>query len=260
MAHEPRPDAPRVGRPPSTPFEDALNGRSPSRATASSEQALRGLAAEVEPSKFASRGAAVANRRCEALVRRRHAKATGEGRCTNRAKSSGFCTQHEYLAERKGRGLKTVAQKYLKVGESMHVSPVTAMTSLLQEAAGNVEYYRREVTNLERMVIAGRKEREEVAKMVVLYNEERDRLQRYTADALRINLDARQSRMNEMQMRMLATIAKAVIESLGLKGAQREQALHTAALTLREHGPALEEEWHGPLQDATVLEGTAVAS
>jgi hypothetical protein len=131
---------------------------------------------------------------------------------------------------------------------------------MLQESAGNVEYFRREVTKLERLVIAGRKEREEVAKMVVLYNEERDRLERYTIDAMRIRLDERQIRLYEAQAKAMQTIVKAIVDGIGLMGEDRQKALTIASQQLRLYAASVEDEkeWQGPLQEAKELSNVRV--
>ena len=180
-----------------------------------------------------------------------------EVRCKNPAYSNGMCGRHQHTIEKETRGQQAVVAKYKRIGEAKRVSPIVALTTMLHEAAGNVDYYRQEVSRLERLVIAGRKEREEVAKLVVLYNEERDRLERYTLDAVRVRLDERQVRLYEAQAQALSSVIKAIIDGIGLMGEQRQRALQIAASQMSLFALREDNEWQGPLQEAKKLGPTS---
>lgn len=201
--------------------------------------------------------------KCSALVTEWRAKQNGEPRCQNLATHNGFCKRHQNQVS-KTRGSQAIIKKYEKIGESKKISPVAAMTTLLNESAGNVEFFRNEVAKLQRLVIAGKKEREEVAKMVVLYNEERDRHERYVLDAIRVRLDEQQVRLYQSQAEVMAVVFKAVIDGIGLMGEQRLKALTIVAKQMELYSAKPESEWDGPLLEAEklsnvrVVEGTVV--
>jgi hypothetical protein len=122
---------------------------------------------------------------------------------------------------------------------------------LIDEATGNVDYLRDEVNKIEKLYISGRKTREEVASIVVLYNEERDRLERYVTDAIRIRLEERQKEIDAATALVIATLVKSIVDGLGLKGEQRQQALVMAAGQLSLAGASQDDEaWKGPFQEA----------
>jgi hypothetical protein len=179
--------------------------------------------------------------RCQAMLNSpaRANRRKEDLRCRHPAGSNGFCRIHNSLAQKRRAEDPKIVALYQRLGASKKVSPITALLSLIHESAGNVEYYRRQVAKLERLVQAGKKEREEVLKIVVLYNEERDRLQRYVTDAMRIGIDVRQVRLSQLQAKAMAFIALQIVNGLveqgAINAAQRENALHAAADMLRAY-------------------------
>lgn len=171
--------------------------------------------------------------------------------CKQFPKKNGYCEVHQFMMKVETRGQKATVDKYRNVGNKRKVSPVRALKELMDEAAGNVDYLRDEVNKLEKLFIRGVKTREEVATVVLLYNEERDRHEKYVTDAIRIRLEERTTEISAANAKVLATVARAIIDSLGLKGEARENALVTAAGVLSLQGaPDDSDEWHGPLKDA----------
>jgi hypothetical protein len=114
-----------------------------------------------------------------------------------------------------------------------NISPIQVLLSLIQEAVGNVEFYRQEVGELEKLFVPGKSTRQELQIAVSQYDSERDRLQKYVSDALRIGLEQRQVKLYELQARTIAEIIKRVIDKLELTSKQRHLALSTAAEELR---------------------------
>lgn len=114
-----------------------------------------------------------------------------------------------------------------------NISPIQVLLNLIQEAVGNVEFYRQEVGELERLFVPGKSTRQELQIAVSQYDSERDRLQKYVSDALRIGLEQRQVKLYELQARTIAEIIKRVIDRLDLTAEQRHLALSTAAEELR---------------------------
>lgn len=113
------------------------------------------------------------------------------------------------------------------------ISPIQILLNLIQEAVGNVEFYRQEVGELEKLHVPGKSSRQELQVVVSQYDDERDRLQKYVSDALRIGLEQRQVKLYELQARTIAEIIKRVIDRLDLTNEQRHLALSTAAEELR---------------------------
>lgn len=195
---------------------------------------------------------------CTALTRKH---GSGQGlRCTRETKSpTGLCVLHQKTEFKEQQVIK---HKYAVLGRSLKVTPINALLSLIYEAAGNVQYYRERVGEQERLVLAGKKEREEISKIVVLYNEERDRLQRYTNDALRIGVEAKQVKLYEVQAKAFVQMAKSIVQELDLRGEQRERALKIAAEQLRLFTQQSNEgnAWKGPFLDGSVKEVVEVTA
>lgn len=211
------------------------------------------------PSSTLTRSGTVRGEHCKAIIKSwRTAKELGDSFCKNPPMENGFCKQHQFVAtptKARTRGQQVlatrVAIRYKNVGNARKVTAVRALKELIEESAGNVDYLRDEVNKLEKLVIAGRKTREEIAGVVVLYNEERDRHERFVTDAIRIRLEERQQEINAAQALVLATVAKAIIDGIGLKGEDRQRALAIASHHLLEAGATAEEGlWRGPLQEA----------
>lgn len=138
-------------------------------------------------------------------------------------------------------------------GAPVTVGPVDALLSLLYETAGNVAWLRQRVRESPGLVVSGKMQREEETALVRLYNDERDRLQRITTDALKIGIAERQVRVYEMQAKVLVTIVKSIIEACGLTQEQRQIAVKVAAKALRDYVSATP----SPLAAATNTRETA---
>jgi hypothetical protein len=131
-----------------------------------------------------------------------------------------------------GEAARTLMRKY---GEPVTTGPVDALLNLLYETAGNVAWLRERVRESAGLVVAGKMQREEETAYVRLYNDERDRLQRISTDALKIGIAERQVRVYEMQAKVLVSIVKAIIEACELTQEQRHIAVKVAAKALRDY-------------------------
>jgi hypothetical protein len=190
--------------------------------------------------------------RCHGILQGRRGRKRADARCKNTAEpdGSGFCHIHNRATAVLGNGreARKTLQKYESLGRTLRVSPITAMLSLIHECAGNVEYYRNKVTELERLTLRGKRETEEVMKIVVLYNEERDRLQRYVTDAMRVGIDLKQVRLYELQSQAIVQVVRAVVDATGVTGPLRSKVLaigadHLRAFTQQQSG------WGSPYTD-----------
>lgn len=206
------------------------------------------------PQDPVTRTGAVRGEHCMALIGNWRAQdRIGDAFCrNNRERNSQYCKTHQFIARTDTRGSQKVLKKYNDMGQRKKVAPVHALATLISESAGNVEYLREEVNKLERLVIQGRKTREEIAGVVVLYNEERDRHERYVTDALRIRLEERQQELDEYHGRLFATVIKQFISDMKLMGEERKRALSLLAKIVRTTDEP-KEEWDGPLQEARRL-------
>lgn len=155
---------------------------------------------------------------------------------------------------------EAVLSQYKILGKQLQISPLNALLSLLYEAAGNVQYYRGRIETLKDIVYESGSEqhgwKEETKKLVELYNEERDRLEKYTLDGLRINLEAKQVQLYEMQATAIDNMANAMMEGLNLKSADRLKASQIMASELRKYAEAQKEDsrWQGPFMAADEIE------
>lgn len=193
--------------------------------------------------------------RCKAVLSPRPSRvARGDLGCTYPADESGFCKIHReakvgVLQVNDGRSVgpnhaKTILAKYGRT--RLEVSPVNALLSLIYEAAGNVEFLREKVNELQSMVVPGKTTREEVATYVQLYDQERDRLHKYTSDALRIGLEQRQVKLYELQARTIAEVIRRIVDVLELTPEQKVAAFQTAAAELRTFAAKGDNLWSGP--------------
>jgi hypothetical protein len=112
-------------------------------------------------------------------------------------------------------------------------SPVDAALALLYESAGNVEFLREQVRAHSALIISGKLERDEVAGIVRLYNDERDRLAKLSADLMRIGIAQRQVSLYESQARRIVEIVRMVIDAADLDASQRKRAIEAATSALR---------------------------
>lgn len=130
-------------------------------------------------------------------------------------------------------------------GTELDVEPEEAIFSMIRVTAGNVILLQDLVAQLEPKLgpdgIAGRTGNERVTNeakphvLVSMYNEERDRLVRFSKVAAEIGLSDRMVRLAESQAEMLVKIITAIIDDpeLALSGEQRKAGRSVAARHLR---------------------------
>ena len=118
-------------------------------------------------------------------------------------------------------------------GRPCVTSPVDAALALLYESAGNVEFLREQVRAHSALIISGKLERDEIAGIVRLYNDERDRLSKLSSDLMRIGIAQRQVSLYEAQARMIVTIVGRIIDRANLDADQRKRAIEAATSELR---------------------------
>lgn len=132
-------------------------------------------------------------------------------RCNSPSRrDSSFCARHSGVTS---VASKSNARKVLsKYGTPKHVDPIYGYLELVYECYGNIEYLRDKINELQRMVVPGRATREEVSSWVTLYDQERDRLQKYLADGARIGLEERQVRFLEQQRTAIVSIIQEMLD------------------------------------------------
>lgn len=145
----------------------------------------------------------------------------------------GSAGQVRAAAERR-LALDEARGKILALGIEVDTTPEEAIFAMIREAAGNVALLRAQVAALEATVgpdgIAGRTGNEKVrheAKphvLVVMYDEERDRLVRYAKVAAEIGLSERMVTLAEQQGQLIAQIFTAALDDpeWGLDRGQKE--------------------------------------
>lgn len=119
--------------------------------------------------------------------------------------------------------IEVKAQHSLRaLGEPIAVNPVQALLNLVSEAAGNVAYYRAKVAALgDDLTVAHRIQTEEAKTIVRLYNEERDRLAKYSKLCIDVGISERAIRIEEKQAENMTVIIRTLIRKLDL-GDDRE--------------------------------------
>jgi hypothetical protein len=125
------------------------------------------------------------------------------------------------------------AQLLAQYGRPVATSPVDAALELMYEAHGNVAFLRERVRESNSLVISGKMERDEIAGLVRLYNDERDRLAKLSESLMRIGIAERQVRLYESQARAVVDIVKKVIDAANLNPEQRKAAIAVAVQEMR---------------------------
>lgn len=122
------------------------------------------------------------------------------------------------------------------LGQPLEIEPAQALLELVYEAAGNVAFLSGEVSRLQPGGLTSRdvEEREEIAAIVRLYGEERDRLAKYSKVALDAGIDERRVRLSERQGDAIMFTLRAVLDALQLTPAQVKVAHAVAASALRD--------------------------
>jgi hypothetical protein len=161
------------------------------------------------------------NRRCTAK-----AKGTGK-RCRQAAIKGGtVCRIHGGSAGQVKRkaALRVVQQETEllvdRLGMMRDITPEEAIMECITEAAGNVEMYRRRLAEVGVPVDAD----ESAHPLIVLYNQERDRLFAYSSTASKIGLSETMVRISERQGELLVEVLEAVMADpmLALDALQRD--------------------------------------
>lgn len=109
-------------------------------------------------------------------------------------------------------------QQLTKLGIPIQVDPIQALLQEVCEAAGNVAFLRQQVQELDAKSVAS-------SAMVVLYNEERERLAKVAKAAVDAGIADRQVRLAEQQAMTLVHVVRVVLSRLGLPDSRRELAV-----------------------------------
>ncbi len=160
--------------------------------------------------------------------RRCRAKAKGTGKQCKRAAINGgtVCSMHGAGAPQvKRKAALRVTQRKAellvdRLGEMRDISPEQAILECITEAAGNVQMYRRLVAEAGLPLDS----QDSTHPLVVLYNQERDRLFSFASTANKIGLSEAMVRISERQGEKLVEVLEAVIAdpALSFDAAQRD--------------------------------------
>lgn len=192
--------------------------------------------------------------------------------CTARAKTTGkpcgnppmnggtVCRMHggrapQVKAKAKQRQAVAEAQKIIsRLGGQVEQEPLEALLQLVGEAAANVHGYRSVIAGLEIEVGADGSvaipERDLYSKngitnvparvhiLVKMYDEERDRLARYSKLCLDAGVEERRVKLAEVQGRGLAEVVRAAVDACSPTEEERQKALTAAGEVMRRLGAA----------------------
>ena len=141
--------------------------------------------------------------------------------------------------------LGEVEREAVRLGWSLDVDPLDALTEVVREAAANVAAFRSAVEQLGLRVAEdggvavpdGRDGRAEARPhvLVVMYAEWLDRLARFAKLALDAGVDERRVRLAEMEGRVLAAVVEAAVDACHPTLEERSAALQAAAGVMRRH-------------------------
>lgn len=150
-------------------------------------------------------------------------------------RGSTVCRMHGGTAKQvKAKAQKNVAEwkatrELGKMGCAVDVHPLDALLEMVCEAAGNVHYLRTRVEDLHLTEVNDLTGVTEANALVKLYEQERDRLAKFSKMALDAGVDERQVRIAEAQGQQLAAVVRAAVaaaavggEQAGLKAAAEE--------------------------------------
>ncbi len=178
----------------------------------------------------------------------------GAGRCRFHG---GASPTHQAKATRE------LAQRAcMKLGIPVETNPAEALLHAVWEAAGNVEFYRQLIQELEAHPEEGQYSEDSEGKthyrpgkrgiygetyhisgiptgeatvhvLVQLYNEERDRLVKYSSEALRAGVEERRVKLAESEARVLFGAVMAALAEADLSFQQQESVRRSIAMRLR---------------------------
>ncbi|WP_298207399.1 hypothetical protein [Ferrimicrobium sp.] len=150
----------------------------------------------------------------------------------------------------------------MKLGIPVETNPAEALLHAVWEAAGNVEFYRQLIQELEAHPEEGQYSEDSEGKthyrpgkrgiygetyhisgiptgeatvhvLVQLYNEERDRLVKYSSEALRAGVEERRVKLAESEARVLFGAVMAALAEADLSFQQQESVRRSIAMRLR---------------------------
>ncbi len=137
-----------------------------------------------------------------------------------------------------GGNLETVAMRaadnranaeLAKLGMPLNINPAKALLGLVQEAAGNVAYYRTKVQELgDALTVPDRIKTEETKAVLRLYNEERDRLAKFSKLCVEVGVSERLMRIEMQQAENMTAIIRVIIKKMELGPVKELEALQNA--------------------------------
>lgn len=187
------------------------------------------------------------------------------GRCTARTKKgnpcrgkairgANVCRMHGGAAPQvraaaaRRVAISDIRKEAARLGEMIDVDPIDAILEMVKEAAANVAALRLALAELHIDVrvdgtaiafpsnIDNRGSRDPALPhvLVVMYDQERDRLVRYSKTALEAGVDERRLLLAEQQAQKLGKVVEAAVRALNPTPEQYQAALQAAAKTLRQ--------------------------
>lgn len=162
---------------------------------------------------------------------------------------AGFCKLHSgsggIMADNGRALLRNIKarQALQTLGIPYEIDPEDALLALVHEAAGNVAFLGGRVSELGFQLVGDVMSltrngdavptTEDVRSIVKLYNEERDRLAKYSKIALEAGIAARKVKLMEDQAAVVVAVLRAVVGRMDLTDGQRTEALTMIADELR---------------------------
>lgn len=190
-----------------------------------------------------------------------------DGYCTARAKGSGrrckrrvspgavVCRMHggaapQVIAAAERRvALAGVEREVARLGLRVEVDPLDALLELVHESAANVAVYRMALQDLEITVAAdgavaipeshdekGKRDPALAHILVTMYDQERDRLARYSKMCVDAGVEERKVKLVEGQAQALGKVVEAAIRALNPTAEEYRVAVQAAAKVMRELG------------------------
>ena len=180
-------------------------------------------------------------------------------RCTAKSKQSGqqckklaipggtVCRTHggkagqvQRAAQRRLQAAEAV-EELARLGVSIETTPIEALEAMLYEAAGNVAILRSMVADLDQGQLYGELWHDNgqatgEAKphvLVVLYNQERDRLAKLAEACAKLGLDERRVRVAEAQVQRFLDAVTGAVADVGLSAEQQSRFKQALAGRLR---------------------------
>lgn len=186
-------------------------------------------------------------------------KRQGEGTCTQTAGwgtthvGEGPCKLHggSTWTVSKGSHLRLVERRMREqmqtYGAPLEVSPADALLSVVHRTAGHVKWLADCIAELDPEVLtwgvtqtksggqdAGTTEAAEPHVLLKLYQQERDRLIKASAEAIRCGIEERRVKLAESQGALVAGVIRAILGDLGLTAEQQAMVSEVVPRRLRE--------------------------